>query len=59
MAIVAVVLFINNGLAYWLGFGAIWLAAGTALALVLYGLFAIWHTFRVIKKPPTKNYLNP
>jgi O-antigen/teichoic acid export membrane protein len=55
MAIVAVVLFINNGLAYWQGFGPFWLASGTALALVIHGLFAIWHTFRVIEKLSTTN----
>lgn len=48
MALVALALLSNNAFVYWQGLDPVWLASGTALAFVFYGVFAIWFTFKVL-----------
>lgn len=56
MAIVAIFLLVNNGYVYWQGLGPLWLAVGTTLGFVFYGIFAIWHTFKVIREEPKRDW---
>jgi O-antigen/teichoic acid export membrane protein len=50
MGCVAVALGANNAWVFWKGLGAVWLAAGSALALALHATFAIWFTFMILRQ---------
>lgn len=52
MALVAVALVANNAFVYLQGLGPVWLASGTAFAFALYGVFAIWFTFKTLREQP-------
>jgi len=50
MGFVMVAVLANNAFVYVNGLGPVWLAGGTALALVAHATFAVWFTFSVLRQ---------